>query len=189
MKSKQNTVKKVIKVTLIVVALAIIAIIVLGIMGYPLLISEVDGNLRFFTPSPFWAINDEFDYAIVSTLKPLRPSPPPHFANPDSPAAHRWDAYWEDYYKEMVRYFLDNDLTDDLNYLDELLKKAVESNPQRTEARRELAKMESVVETIKQGIELSQKYRRVRNINITKEDREILHDVSRLTDRQTSRHR
>jgi hypothetical protein len=173
--------RKIVKIAAMTIGITIIVLAVAGLMGYPLIISEVDGNIRFFISSPFWRICDEIRDLTGSLLEPLDTPPPMRYFGFDD------EAYRRELHKETVRYLLNKDFTEELDTFEELLQKArqeflkkekkVAKNPRwrsvssLLEWYTQLTRMEGALTDIKLGIEAARKYEGIENPDITDEDR------------------
>lgn len=169
--------KRVVIAVSVSLALILIAVAILWLMGYPFLIFESDGSVSFFTRNSFAKAFEEYHHVLVSVLGPLDPSPPQEDVDNESWEAER-EAYLEAYYNGVAKYFIDNDFTDELNTLEELIQKAEQGDKDAKNQREyakasraeDLAKMRGVLEGIKYAIAVSQKYDGDREINVSIED-------------------
>jgi hypothetical protein len=163
-------------------------------MGYPLIISEVDGNIRFFISSPFWRISFEIQDLIASFLEPLNTPPPMRYFGFDD------EAYRRGLHEETMRYLLNNDFTEELEKFEDLLQNArqeflkkenqfatkpsLRSISSLLEWHFQLTRMEGQLNEIKLGIEAAQKYEGMEHPDITHEDKDIFNTVRALARRQ-----
>jgi len=159
---KRKSTKKIIMILSAVIVLSIIIVAVLYFTGYP----NPEGSIRVSRNDPFGVALNEYDAVVKLIFEPIYPSI--GLVEPVSAA--------------IVRYFLDNDITDELNSLNKIYQKALQgdknSKDQRQKAKDfravDIRRMRESLETIHAAMETIRKYADKDEWNFTPEEEQRL---------------
>lgn len=199
MKDAKATIRTIILIALIVVALTVLISAVMYFMGYPVyLLSWTDLRIGYIGfHDPFQVATTKYYDAMDLFLKPFVPEIPMYYSISSQPEIkdgfqEQYDErerYYESFYKEVVRYLNYNDFTDELNNFEHLYQEAVQGDKNsksqwekpKMYRRWTLSSIQKDMAKIKLAIKAVQKYKGNENPLITEEDKAILKDVIVMT--------